>query len=72
MIKKFTILLFFSLVSVLKAQVLDEYPKNKDFYEGGIINFYKEAHEYLVNNQFKECDSKEIYQPRILVTKDSF
>ncbi|GAA4163681.1 hypothetical protein GCM10022217_33050 [Chryseobacterium ginsenosidimutans] len=57
--------------SFIKAQVLDEYPKNQEFYEGGLINFYKEAHDYLINNNLKECDAKEIYQPRFLVTKDA-
>jgi hypothetical protein len=32
---------------VSNAQVLDEYPKNQEFYEGGMVNFYKEAHDYL-------------------------
>ncbi|MDN3690812.1 hypothetical protein QWZ06_00255 [Chryseobacterium tructae] len=64
-------LLSFFIVFLGKAQALDEYPKKQDFYEGGIVNFYKEAHEYLANNQMKECGSHEIYQPRILVTKDT-
>ena len=71
MIKKFSVLIFVCFVCFLKAQVLDEYPEKQDFYEGGIVNFYKEAHNYLVSNQIKECDSKEIYQPRILITKDA-
>lgn len=54
----------------MPSQTLDEYPKNQDFYDGGMINFYKDAHDYLTNNKFKECDSREIYQPRILITKE--
>ena len=53
------------------AQVLDEYPQGQYFYEGGVEQFYKEVNEYLVSSNFKECDSKEIYQPRIIVTKDA-
>lgn len=70
MIKNIFIALCLILLSFYNAQVLDEYPKKQDFYEGGLVNFYKEAHDYLLNNNFKECDTKEIYQPRILVTKD--
>ncbi|ASK31077.1 hypothetical protein CEY12_13595 [Chryseobacterium sp. T16E-39] len=60
--------IFFSFF--IKAQVLDEYPANQDFYKGGMVSFYKEAHDYLTRNNSKECDPKEIYQPRILITKE--
>ncbi|GAB0156627.1 hypothetical protein CHRYSEOSP005_18940 [Chryseobacterium sp. Alg-005] len=70
MIKNIIVFCLISL-SFCNAQVLDEYPKKQDFYEGGLTNFYKEAHDYLLNNNFKECDAREIYQPRILVTKDA-
>ena len=71
MIKK--ILLLFTLISFfqINAQILDEYPKNQDFYEGGLSNFYKEINDYLIKNNVSECDSKQIYQLRIIVTKDS-
>jgi len=62
--------LFILCAIQFKAQVLDEYPKNQDFYEGGIVNFYKEANEYFIKTNAKECDNHEIYQPRIIVTKD--
>lgn len=55
----------------VEAQILDEYPEKQDFYKGGMTAFYKEAHDYLINNKFKECDESQIYQPRILVTKDA-
>ncbi|WP_426476417.1 energy transducer TonB [Chryseobacterium sp. CBSDS_008] len=67
--KKKLIVFFLAFVSVYKAQILDEYPEKQSFYEGGTVNFYKDAHEYLVNNNFKECSEKEIYQPRIIVTE---
>lgn len=74
MIKKIFILIFIISIKLLYSQneVLDEYPKNQEFYEGGAVSFYKEIHEYLENNKFSECDAKEIYQPRIIVTKDAF
>lgn len=71
MIKKILFLLTVIFISQIKAQVLDEYPKNQDFYEGGVINFYKEINEYLTKNNISECDSKQIYQPRIFVTKEA-
>lgn len=71
MIKKYIFLLSLTVVSLFKAQVLDEYPKNQDFYQGGIVNFYQEVHNYLITNKFQECDSKEIYQPRIMITRDA-
>lgn len=52
------------------SQVLDEYPKGQSFYNDGIKNFYREAHEFLIKSNAKECDEKEIYVPRILVTAE--
>lgn len=69
--KNFFILFFLVAVSMFKAQILDEYPDKQSFYEGGMVNFYKDAHEYLVNSKSKECDEKEIYQPRFIVTEKS-
>lgn len=69
--KQIITLLSLFVVFLSKAQVLDEYPKKQDFYEGGITNFYKEAHEYLISNKVKECGENEIYQPRILITKEA-
>lgn len=62
------LLMLYSQISFAQMNVLEAYPDNQYFYEGGAVNFYKEAHEYLVNNKLKECDEKEIYQPRIIVT----
>ncbi|MBE4951073.1 energy transducer TonB [Chryseobacterium culicis] len=67
--KNIFLVFFLALAAMFKAQILDEYPERQSFYEGGIVNFYKEAHEYLVNNRLKECDEKEIYQPRIIITE---
>lgn len=67
--KKFYLLLLL-IPGLFYSQVLDEYPKNQTFYKDGIINFYKEAHEFLIKTNAKECDEKEIYVPRILVTAE--
>lgn len=52
------------------SQILDEYPKGQSFYNDGVKNFYKEAHDFLIQNNAKECDENQIYVPRILVTAD--
>ena len=65
------IIFFLAFVSLYKAQILDEYPEKQSFYEGGIVNFYKDVHEFLINSKLKECDGKEIYQPRIIITDKS-
>lgn len=70
MAKKFYLLVFLFFISQFRSQILDEYPKNQDFYEGGLASFYKEAHDYLAKSNAKECDKNEIYQPRIIVTKE--
>lgn len=62
------ILLLFS--NSFYSQVLDEYPKGQTFYKDGIVNFYKETHEFLIKSNAKECDPKEIYVPRILVSAE--
>ncbi len=65
------IFFFLSLLpSLFYAQILDEYPKGQAFYKNGIINFYKEAHEFLIKSNAKDCDPNEIYVPRILVTSE--
>jgi len=71
MIKRLLSCIVIIIFSSCTAQILDVYPKSQDFYEGGLINFYKESHEYLVKNNIKKCDDQEIYQPRFIVTKDA-
>lgn len=70
MIKKTLICFTIIIFAFFQSQILDEYPEKQSFYEGGLANFYKESHDYLVKNNVKECDSKEIYQPRFIVTKE--
>lgn len=70
MIKKLLIILAVIIFPFFQSQILDEYPETQDFYEGGLTNFYKESHDYLVKNNVKECNAEEIYQPRFIVTKE--
>lgn len=70
-IKKILLLFFFIASLQFRSQILDEYPSGQSFYKGGDATFYKEVHDYLVSNNFTECDENEIYQPRIIVTKDA-
>lgn len=66
----FFLLMLSSQIANSQMNVLEAYPTNQYFYEGGTVGFYKEVHEYLLNNKLKECSEKEIYQPRIIVMKD--
>lgn len=68
--KKTVVLLFLCFLTSLNAQVLDEYPKNDFFYQGGEVQFYKEIHDVLANGNYTECPENQIFQPRILVTKE--
>ncbi|MCT2408372.1 hypothetical protein NZD88_12545 [Chryseobacterium antibioticum] len=63
--------IFSSQIIYAQMTVLEDYPKDQYFYEGGAVDFYKEMHEYLINNKLKECGEKEIYQPRIIITKEA-
>lgn len=71
MVKKIIFCFGVVVSSYFNAQVLDEYPKNQDFYEGGNVQFYKEINKILVENKSEECNINEIYQPRIIVKKDA-
>ncbi len=71
MIKRLLGYITIIIFSSCPAQILDEYPKGQDFYEGGLINFYKESHDYLVKNTIKKCGDQEVYQPRFIITKDA-
>ncbi len=70
MMKKLFYLLILGGTTCFGQEVLDEYPRDQFFYEGGVEEFYKEVHQYLVEGDFKECSQDQIYIPRILVTKE--
>lgn len=43
-------------ISQFNVQILDQYPRGQRFYEGAILQFYKESIEFLVKNKVEECD----------------
>lgn len=69
--KIFYFLLFFiSLFS--NAQILDKYPENQSFYNGGLEKFYSDIHKVIFDKKISACENKnEIYFAKILVTKDN-
>lgn len=54
MIKRLLSCIAIIIISSCTAQILDVYPKGQDFYEGGLVNFYKESHDYLIKNNIKK------------------
>lgn len=67
---KFFVLVVFIVSNIINAQVTND--KNKDFYEGGAIQFYKDFHEIWVSNGFASCDNKnEIFIVKVLIKEDS-
>ena len=56
---KFYVFLFLLNTILFKAQILDEYPKNQDFYEGGFVQFYKDLNQIFIKNGFKPCNNRE-------------
>ncbi len=55
----------------LKAQILDDFPKNQEFYSGGLEKLYEKIHQISIDENLLPCDNKkEIYHAKILLTKD--
>lgn len=61
-------LLFFS--GYMNAQVLYNYPKGQDFYEGGRENFIREIQQVVVKNNIKPCEKTEALFMRFIVYPD--
>ena len=69
--KKFYFLLLLFPLSLF-AQILDEYPKGKDFYAGGMINLYQDIHQIIVDKNLPACENrKEVYNVKLLLTKEA-
>lgn len=71
--KKTLFFIFSVLYSIVLGQstVLHTYPEGQVFYKGGYVQFYKEAHDFLIKNDLKPCDNKnEVYMMTILVNAD--
>ena len=54
-----------------QKQVLPHFPDNQNFYKGGYTQFHIDAHQFLIDNNYKECENKnESYMMKILVNDD--
>ena len=61
--------LLFSIFS--KAQETIPYVENDFLYKGGFVNFYKEAHQIIIDKKLLPCeDKKSLVFQRFLVTHD--
>ena len=65
--------LFFCFISAFcNAQILDQFPKGQDFYEGGITKFYQDFHQIILDKNVQPCENKkELYLVKLLLTKDA-
>ena len=65
------LLLFLFFVSFFKAQETIPFNHNNDlFYKGGFVNFYKEAHQVIMEKKLAPCDKKEaLYHQEFIVTE---
>ena len=65
--------LFFCFISAFcNAQILDQFPKGQDFYEGGITKFYQDFHQIILDKNLQPCENKkELYLVKLLLTKDA-
>ncbi|WP_407505416.1 energy transducer TonB [Elizabethkingia miricola] len=74
MMKK--ILLFTLFGSLFFAQqkeniVYNEYPTGTDFYDGGVVKFYKDIHDVIVKEKIESCkNKKELYKVNFIVYPD--
>lgn len=57
--------------SLFSAQILDEFPKKQEFYNGGLTELYKDIHNISINKKLSACKTKEIYQAKLLLTKEA-
>lgn len=63
----FTFLLF---VSFVNAQESITYVKRDLLYKGGFVNFYKEAHQVIIDKKLKPCEKNEgLYHQEFIITK---
>ncbi|MGA9213366.1 energy transducer TonB [Kaistella sp.] len=66
------LLLFCFISTFCNAQILDQFPKDQDFYEGGITKFYRDFHQIILDKNIKPCENKkELYSVKLLLTKDA-
>jgi len=68
---KFFLLTGLIITACLNAQVLYEYPKDQDFYEGGRQGFYNDLQQVVKKNNYKACDKTEVLFMRFIVYPDN-
>lgn len=68
---KYIVTFLLLIPSFFHAQVLENYPEGQNFYDGGIVNLYKDLQTVLVEKGYTPCENKkEIYTVKILVDND--
>ena len=69
--KKIILQLFLLFSIFSKAQETIPYVENDFLYKGGFVNFYKEAHQIIIDKKLVPCeDKKSLVFQRFLVTQD--
>jgi len=68
---KFFLLIGLVITVCFNAQVLYEYPKGQDFYEGGRQGFYNDLWQVVEKNNYKACDKTEVLLMRFIVYPDN-
>lgn len=56
---KFYLFIFFLTISQLNAQMNDEHSSIVNFYEGGMVQFYKDLNQVFIKNDFERCNNRE-------------
>lgn len=56
---KFYLFIFFLTISQLNAQMSDEHSSIVNFYEGGMVQFYKDLNQVFIKNDFERCNNRE-------------
>jgi hypothetical protein len=72
MIRKLLFLLsFITSLFQINAQVLYNYPKGQDFYEGGRKGLFEDIQQIVVKNNIKPCEKTEALFMRFIVYPDN-
>ena len=51
--------------------VITNYPEGQEFYKGGYMKFYEDAHDFVKNNNIQPCENPdEVYLMKVLVNPD--
>lgn len=56
--KKTFLITAFLFSTLIFSQTIYKYPKGKDFYHGGLVKFYEDLHEILVDKKLNSCNYK--------------